>query len=171
MKTAPPPFVTTQLLSAFFDPATRSGRAYLSAEHRPYICHGISGVTFNGPRGVGLKNNPQGLALPVLPLSCFITLTEWGSMDQRFSRVPWSCTDAAANPFPSTLNFAGFPVFTCRPFLIDLRASYVDLPAFISKNNVVTVELALTPADGANLRAAGLPVPAVLRDPSNRLNR
>lgn len=172
MNRALPPFVSTKLLTARFDPARRSGRAYLSREHRPYICYGISGVSFNVARGLSLRSAPDGAGLPALPFGAFVTLVEWGSMDQRLSRIPWPCTDPAANDFPSKVgNFAAFPVFTCAPFLVDLSASYIDIPDFASKSVVACVEVALTPADAANITAAGLRPPAVSTLPGNRLSR
>jgi hypothetical protein len=162
-----PPFVLSRLTETSpFINGGLNGVGFLGNEHRPFICYGFSSVA-NNP-GLGLSRALNGVAIASSPISCFVTLVEWGSMNKRFERVPYTAGDPRVNgaaPFPA------FPVFTCAPFLIDVAASFVEVPNILAKVNVALIELALVPADAANLAAAGLKVPALAASPSNRLNR
>lgn len=170
MRETLPPFVLDRL----FSPLERSdavdaarGRRFISGEHRPYICYGVNAVSFNIGAGLSLRSSLNGVGLPAAPLPGFLTLVEWGTMVYRIDRVPLMACDpaSAGQPVPA------FPVFTTAPFLVDLGASFVDVPPAQAKLEGLVLNLALAPADASNLQAAGLLVPPVLRDPSNRLNR
>jgi hypothetical protein len=169
MSNRTPPFVLTRLAEAASNGGGgNQGLAYFGNEHRPFICYGFSAVTNNPGEDIGLSRSLGGVLLTASPTSGFVTLVEWGTMNKRFERLPFQVADPRGNgraPFPA------FPVFTCAPFLIDVAASYIEVPSFVLKVNVNVVELALVPADAANLAAAGLKVPALAASPSNRINR
>lgn len=166
MNNRTPPPVLSRLINFQVGP-TGWGRAFLGREHRPFICYGIQGVTFNLSRGISLRNGLTGTGLPQGPFSAFVSLVEWGTMDRRFDRVPYDVADPVASANVSGLAPA-FPVFTTAPFLIDLAASFVDVPPFFAGSTKdLCIELALVPADRANMAAAGLSFPAT----SQPLNR
>lgn len=168
MSNRTPPFVITRLAET--SPmlgGVSNGLGYFGNEHRPFLCYGFSAVTRTND-GLGLRRALNGTPLSFSPTSAFVTLVEWGTMNKRFERIPFIAADPRQNgrfPFPA------FPVFTCAPFLIDVAASYIEVPDFLVKLNVAVIELALVPADAANIAAAGLKVPALAGSPSNRLNK
>jgi len=138
-------------------PQLQPGRAYISNEHRPFIVYGLSAVTNNPP--VGLTNTPSGVAIKPPPAEGFITLVEWGTMVPRLSRVPLAAFDRAnVKPFPGNF-WVSYPYFAVAPFVVDLAASFVDVPTQYGKFNSVVLDAALVPADAVNIAAAGLKYP------------
>jgi len=138
-------------------PFSGKGRGYLSSEHRPYIVYGLNSVTING--NFGLSRAPNGIVVSSPPPPGFLTLVEWGSMVPRLSRVPVVAFDPGSlKPFPADQSIE-YPYFPVAPFVCDLAASFVDVPEFGDKFNVVLLDVALVPADAANIAAAGLKFP------------
>lgn len=140
-------------------PNNGTGRAYLSNEHRPYVLYGINAVSYLASRQVGLRTAPNGVGPVNPPVGGFFTLVEWGTMVPRFSRIPVMAADPG-----SVFQIGGgvaipYPLFPCVPFVVDLAASYVEVPPFLAKNNVVLFDVAIVPADAVNVAAAGLKFP------------
>ena len=139
------------------------GRAYLDRQHRPLICYGFKVVTFDVAIVAGLRNGPSGLPNSgAPPFDGWVTLVEWDTMDRRHDRVPLAAADQNWVLRQSGVDAEDDPTYQTAPFLVDLAASYVELPAFAVKVPIILLEFATVPADPANIRAAGLRVPANL---------
>jgi hypothetical protein len=126
------------------------GRGYLSKEHRPYIIYGINAISVTQ-----LTVAPNGDFLSAAPLPGFLTLMEWGSMVPRLSRIPTTAFDPSTVK-PPGLTFIQYPFFPIAPFVVDLAASYIEVPAFATKFGTICLDVAIVPADAANVHAAGL---------------
>ena len=136
-------------------PKTASDRTYLSNEHRPFICYGVSWVS-----GYVLARSPAGIIIPAGLTGVFVTLVEWASMVQRFDRIPLAALDPGlSNKFGNPLLFPQRPYFPTAPFVIDLAASFVRQAPRVALLPIVDLEFLLVPADAANLAAAGLQMP------------
>jgi hypothetical protein len=130
--------------------ANQRGRGYLSNEHRPYIIYGINAISVTQ-----LTVAPNGDFLSAAPLPGFLTLMEWGTMVPRLSRIPTTSFDpSTVKPIGST--FIQYPFFPIAPFVVDLAASYIEVPAFATKFGTICLDVAIVPADAANVHAAGL---------------
>jgi len=136
-------------------PKTTSDRVFLSSEHRPFICYGVTWIS-----GSFLSWAPNRVIIPDGLLQGFVTLVEWGSMVQRFDRVPVAALDPGPSQKQTTGNWnPALPFFPTAPFVIDLAASFLRQPPGADLYPVVCLEFALVPADAANLAAAGLQMP------------
>lgn len=149
MNTPSPIF--TRLLQVL-PPPGGVGRSYLSNEHRPYILQGLTCYTQSygrAPNGLIPAPNSSGM-------SAYVTLVEWGTMDPRFSRVPLA---AFVSEFPFPIRHLWQPWFSTVPFVVDLAASYLEVPALFSAADVYVFNADLVPADAENIAAAGLKMP------------
>lgn len=133
--------------------ANARGRGYLSNEHRPYIIYGINAISI-----AQLTAAPNGDFLSAGPLPGFLTLMEWGSMVPRLSRIPTTAFDPSTVKPPGS-TFISYPFFPIAPFVVDLAASYIEVPAFGTKFGTICLDVAIVPADATNVQAAGLKLP------------
>lgn len=143
-------------------------RHYLSSEHRPYICYGVSTIwntaAFGEFKGLDTMPTPPQFALPQTAVALYFTLVEWHTMRERHKDLPYmyfapySASVLTGGKFRATA-----PALKCRPFLIDLGASYVRGAGAAAKTFGVGFDFDLVPADAANLARAGLKLPTDAR--------
>lgn len=143
-------------------------KAYFLESHRPFILYGFNGVSWDFKFESGLRNVPDGRAVSTPPVPGFLTLVEWGTGTPRLDRVPFMASDPRSFV---AVGRASFPMFRCAPFLVDFAASYIEVPGFLLPISVAVLDVVCTPADAANIRAAGMRVPSLAAGRSNRLNR